>query len=65
MYKNYRTVIYDTEDLVMAMYDLLEHSFNYSERTGCLWLFFSENEANIFLEYCLPLIKCKAESKLQ
>ena len=34
-------------DLVMPMYNLIEYSSNYSEKTGSLW-FYSKNEANSF-----------------
>ena len=42
-----RTTKYDTKDLIMPKYNLLECSSNYSDTTGSLW-FYSKDEATNF-----------------
>ena len=43
------TTIHDAEDLdlVMTMYNLIEHSYNYSETTGSLRLYSKDKAANL------------------
>ena len=34
-------------DVVMPMYNLIEHSYNYSKKSGTLWLFYRDELAII------------------